>query len=123
MLWLLKSARVLANHRHDLSEYLFSFVPLQFPCQSLLLRFGLALEFRGHTLAVERLEFERPLHRDGLGNITLVVIACLISERTFQDHLAALVQQRFQLRLRAHANVLRQPNVAAVHGYSFLNDL
>jgi hypothetical protein len=45
-----------------------------------LLRFGLALEFRGNALAVERLEFERPPQGDALGHVTLVVIASLVAK-------------------------------------------
>ncbi len=50
------------------------------------------LDLRGNALAIEWLECERPLQRDGLWNITLVVVASLIAKRTFEDHLAVLVQ-------------------------------
>jgi len=70
---------------------LFSLIPLPLRSHALLLRFGLVLDLRGNALEIERLELERPLQRDGLGHVTLSVVASLIVQRTFEDHLPALI--------------------------------
>src|SRR2546422_610315 len=75
---------------------------------------SLPLQFLGYALRVELAYFERPLQRDGLGQVAFLVVTGLVAEGTFDRKRAVRPQRRRYLGIEADRDVAHDPDVSVV---------